>query len=333
MGKLAPEELKKLLNCIKPDNRVAVPPQVGFDAGVHRLGDRYVVVAADPCVGVPEEWFGYLLIHYAASDAALFGAKPEFCTVTLMGPRSTKPQKFQDIMTQTCRAADDLNVAIVRGHTGTYDGILELVGVCTIYGTVPPEKLITPKNAKPEDLILCTKPVGLETVVNFALTHKTRAQKLFGAEQAEKLAQQVHLQSCVGEALQLAQLSGVHAMHDATEGGFVSALNELAEASKLGFQVEFERLPIPPEARILQDTFGLSDDQLLAMSSTGTILAAVDPQAKTIVEETLKRSGFHASFIGKFTENQKRSLIKNKKETQFPETAEDPYSRIISGKA
>ena len=98
MGKLATNELKKLLTCIKPDPRVVAPPQVGFDAGVHRLGDQYVVVATDPCIGVPETWFGFLLINYAASDAALFGAKPEFCTVTLMGPPTTTPQKFQEVM-------------------------------------------------------------------------------------------------------------------------------------------------------------------------------------------------------------------------------------------
>ena len=60
------------------------------------------------------------------------------------------------------------------------------------------------------------------------------AQKLFGAEKQRELAGQVKLQSCVKEAFALAEVGGVHAMHDATEGGFVSALNELAEASKVG---------------------------------------------------------------------------------------------------
>jgi hydrogenase expression/formation protein HypE len=187
MGKLSTEELQKLLSCIKPDNRVVVPPQVGFDAGVHRLGDKYVVVATDPCVGVPEEWFGYLLINYAASDLALFGARPEFCTITLMGPKTTHPQKFQTVMKQVCNAAEELGVAIVRGHTGTYDGISELIGVCTAYGTVTQERLITPANALPGDLILCTKPIGLETAVNFALMHKAQAQKLFGFQRPQNL--------------------------------------------------------------------------------------------------------------------------------------------------
>jgi hydrogenase maturation factor len=181
MGKLSNPELQKLLSCIKKDTRVIVPPMAGYDSGVHLIGDNYVVVSTDPCIGVPEEWFGWLLIHYAASDVALFGAKPEFCTINLLGPVLTKPQAFQTAMEQACNAADELDMAIVTGHTGTYDGFSKLTGVCTAYGTVQPEKLITPGNAKSGDLILCTKTLGLETVVNFSLTHKALAQWLFGA--------------------------------------------------------------------------------------------------------------------------------------------------------
>ena len=87
MGKLPPEELKKLLNCIKKDSRVVIPPTIGYDSGVHMFDGKYMVVATDPCTGVPEEWFGWLLINYAASDVALSGAKPEFCTINLLGTK------------------------------------------------------------------------------------------------------------------------------------------------------------------------------------------------------------------------------------------------------
>jgi hydrogenase maturation factor len=333
MGKLAAKDLKKLLNCIKQDSRVVVPPKVGFDAGVHRLEDKYLAVATDPCTGVPEEWFGYLLINYAASDVSLFGAKPEFCTITLMGPRPTAPEKFQQIMKQTCSAADELGIAIVRGHTGMYDSLSELVGVCTVYGTVTPENLITPANAKPDDLILCTKPVGQETAVNYALTYKKHAQEIFGTEQTQKLAKLVPAQSCTKEALHLAQTGAVHAMHDATEGGLIAALNELAEASSVGFEVHWEKIPICPQMQTLQNNFGLSDEQVLASSSTGTILAAVDPKAKEKTEQTLTREGLQACFIGKFTKQQKCLLIRNKKTAPFPSAAEDPYTKLmLSGK-
>ena len=330
MGKLVTEELIKLLKCIKKDERVIVPPMSGYDSGVHLIDDKYMVVSTDPCTGVPEKWFGWLLIHYAASDVAIFGAKPEFCTINLLGPLSTKPQTFQHVMKQACNAANELDMAIVTGHTGTYDGVSRLVGVCTAYGTVKPEKLITPRNTKPGDLILCTKTLGLETLVNFSLTHKALAQRLFGVEQAKKLEQLVHMQSCVQEAAQLAETSGVHAMHDTTEGGLVAALNEMADAAGVGFRVEMENTPITAEVRVLQKYFKLSDEQLLSTSSTGTILASVDAQARDKVEEILRKNGLSASFLGSFTKGKDRVFIKDGRSLRFPHIADDPYSKILS---
>jgi hydrogenase expression/formation protein HypE len=330
MGKLDVEELKKLLNCIKKDERVIVPPLSGYDSGVHLLNDKYVVVSTDPCTGVPGKWFGWLLINYAASDVALFGAKPEFCAISLLGPLLTKPQTFQAAMEQACSAADELEMAIVTGHTGMYEGMSRLVGVCTAYGTVAKERLITPGDARAGDAILCTKSVGLEVLVNFSSTHKALAQKLLGREQSEKLAALVRLQSCVREALQLAETGGVHAMHDATEGGVAAALNEMAEASGVGFKVEMEKMPIIAKVRVLQDHFKLSDEQVLAISSTGTVLAAVDAKAKDKVQETLHKIGISSSFLGNFTESKERLLIKNKKSLNFPRVAVDPYSKILS---
>ncbi|MDR0373159.1 MAG: hypothetical protein LBI79_06340 [Nitrososphaerota archaeon] len=330
MGKLAAKELQEMLKCIKHDKRVLVPPQIGFDAGVHRLGDKLVAVATDPCTGVPEEWFGWLLINYAASDIALFGAKPEFCTITLLGPQPTSPSRFQKIMKQTCKAASELDIAIVRGHTAMYDSLKDLLGVCTVYGTVEPTRLITSGGAKPDDLILCTKPLGIETITNYALIHKETARQLFGNQKQTEYAGLVPMQSCIKEALALSDVEGVHAMHDATEGGFVAALNELAESSKTGFRVEQKKIIVPKEARILQKHLNLSDEQLLAFSSTGTILAAVSPKAQQKTTETLQKLGLTASFIGRFTHAKERIIVQDKTETAFPSQAADPYTTIMT---
>jgi hydrogenase maturation factor len=310
---------------------VIVPPSPGFDSGVHLIGDKYLVVSTDPCINVPKEWFGWLLIHYASSDVALFGAKPEYCTINLLGPLSTKPETFYETMKQACEAADELKMAIVTGHTGTYNGLSTLIGVCTAYGTVEKERLITPDGAKPEDYILCTKPIGLETAINFAFTQTSLAEKLFGIQRTQELANLVNVQSCVKEALLLAEISGVHAMHDATEGGLTAALNEMAEASKAGFKIESNKIPVPNEAYTLQLHFKLSHEQVIAMSSTGTILAAVSPEAKDNVDRTLRRNGLKPSFLGYFTKSVERILIKNGKEMPFPKKDYDPYARIVSG--
>jgi hydrogenase maturation factor len=304
----------------------------GYDSGVHMLDGKCVVVSTDPCTGVPEEWFGWLLINFAASDVALFGAKPEFCTINLLGPVKTDAQEFQKIMRQACSAADELGIAIVGGHTGTYSSLSGLLGVCTAYGTVKPEKLITPAKAQAGDFILCTKSLGLEILVNFALSHKDLALQLFGKQRTEDLITQVHTQSCVQEALQLARFSGVHAMHDATEEGIVTALNELADASNLGFRVEYEKMPITEEIHALQGHFSLSDLQVLSASSTGTILAAVDPKDKDEIKQKLLEKGVEACYVGYLTKDQKRVLTKDAKNTSFPKNADDPYAKILSWK-
>ncbi|NWF87589.1 hypothetical protein HXY32_07275 [Candidatus Bathyarchaeota archaeon] len=332
MGKLSTENLKTLLSCIKKDPRVIIQPLPGFDSGVHLIDNKYLVVSTDPCIGVPEKWFGWLLIHYAASDVALFGAKPEYCAINLLSSPSTKPETFHRIMNQACKAAEELKMTIVTGHTGTYEGLSTTVGVCTAYGTVNKEKLITPSGAKPGDYLLCTKPIGLEVAVNFALMHQALAERFFGVQRTKELAELISQQSCVKEALLLAEIEGVHAMHDATEGGLTAALNEIAEASQVGFKIEWEKIQISKEVHMLRVWFKLSEEQILSISSTGTLLAAVSPKAKDKVLETLRQNNVDAGFLGVFTKNKRRILVKNGKEAQFPKRADDPYERILSGK-
>lgn len=333
MGKLANKDLKKLLRCIRRDSRVVVSPQLGFDAGVHRLDDdRYLVVSTDPCIGVPEDWFGWLLINYVASDNALFGAKTEFCTINLLGSPLTVPSVFHRTMQQACDAANELGATIVTGHTGTYSGVSTLVGVCTGYGYVDKDKLKTPGDAKAGDHIVVVKPIGLETAVNFALTHEELAEKLFGTKRTRKLAKQVTMQSCVKEALLLAETEGVHAMHDATEGGLAVALNEMAEASDVGFKVEWEKFLFSEEVNDLREFYRLSDEQMLSMSSTGTFVAAVSPEDRNMVETVLGQKGVEVRFVGSFTKDMERVLVKGGEEGVFPVDADDPYPRLVSGK-
>lgn len=331
MGKLSREDLKRLLSCIKYDPEVIVPPSPGLDSGVHLIDGKYLVVSTDPCIGVPDKWFGWLLIHYAASDVALFGAKPQYCTINLLGPPSTTSEVFFQVMDQACRAADEIGTRIVTGHTGTYRGLSTLAGVCTAYGTIEKEHLITPGGAVEGDYIICTKQFGLEVAVNLSLTNQLLAKNLFGTTRTKELQKSVKTQSCVKDALLLGRTNGVHAMHDATEGGLTAALNEMADASELGFKIESEKIPFARESRTLKNQFQLSETEMLSMSSTGTVLVAVTPKSKKAVLRKLRQNRIQASVLGLFTKNSRRILVKERKETQFPRREQDPYERILSG--
>jgi len=330
MGKLSTEELKRLLKCVEKQPRIIVPPQPGYDSGVHLVNENEcLVVSTDPCIGVPEEWFGWLLIHYAASDVALFGAKPRFCTNILLGPPETKAEVFVEIMKQVCAAAEELDMVVVTGHTGTYNGISAIVGACTAYGMVDKDKLITPGGSQSDDRVICTKRIGLETVVNLVLTHRALAESLFNVTHTRELQNLVKMQTCVKEASLLTEAAGIHAMHDTTEGGLVVALNEMATTSNLGFTVELEKIPILKEAQILQAHFTLSQNALLSISSTGTLLAAIAPKTADDALQKLRNYGVDASLIGVFTRDKKRLIQHGKKRMAFPKVAEDPYGRIM----
>jgi hydrogenase maturation factor len=319
-----------VLRCVKRTSQVIVPPMPGFDSGAHKIcGDNCMVVSTDPCIGVPEKWFGWFLIHFAASDVAAFGAPPQYGTINLLGPPNTGKTVFEKVMQQACEAADALKMTIITGHTGTYDKVSVLIGVCTAYGIIKRRQLITPAGAKPGDHLICTKPVGLETVVNFALIHEKLADNLFGHGEAASLRMKVTMETCVDEALLLAKTGGVTAMHDATEGGLVAALNEMAEASKVGFSVDFGRLPVPSQLNRLAERFDLTRSELLSASSTGTLLAAVSPSHSARAMRTLAKIGLQAKKVGVFSRSKSRILRLNGSEVRFPEEASDPYARIM----
>jgi hydrogenase maturation factor len=330
LGKLETEALKDLLKCIKKTSQVIVPPMPGFDSGAHKVGDdKCIVVSTDPCVGVPKQWFGWFLIHYAASDVAIFGAPPQYGTINLLASPKTEKAVFKRVMKQACDAADELKMTIITGHTGTYNGLSNLVGTCTAYGIIRRDQLITPAGAKPGDYLICTKPLGLETIVNFTLTHKTLASVLFGPNEALKLSQKVKMQTCVSEALLLAKTGGVTAMHDATEGGIVAALNEMADASNVGFSVDFTKLPILPELEKLAEHFQLERDEILATSSTGTLLAAVSPSHREKAVKALSGLELNPKTIGVFLKSRKRLIKFDGEEADFPSEVKDPYAEIM----
>jgi hydrogenase maturation factor len=329
MGKLGPKELSAVIRCIEVGGSIIVPPRPGFDSGVQKIAhDLCLVISTDPCVGVPRRWFGWLLIHYPASDVAVFGVRPQFCTVNLLGPPRAPTHVFESVMRRICQATEELGMQIVAGHTGTYEGLRDLVGVCTAYGLASSGDIITPAGARPGDRILCTKHLGLETIATFSQMRRNLAGRLFGKSKAARISQQFRFQSCVKEALAISKIPGVHAMHDVAEGGLVSALNEMGEASKTGFSLDFASLPVPGDVDVLVRHFRLSRNELMSMSSTGTLIAALDPQAEREVVRRLSELKIPSCVIGAFSRARKRRVRSSLGERAFPDRPQDPFGKI-----
>ena len=73
-----------------------------------------------------------------------------------------------------------------------------------------------------------------------------------------------------------------------------------------------------------------SRDQILSISSTGTLLAAIVPEHGKQILRKLDRLDIGSQIVGVFTENKKRLLRYKGREIKFPEASDDPYTKIVN---
>jgi hydrogenase expression/formation protein HypE len=85
-------------------------------------------------------------------------------------------------------------------------------------------------------------------------------------------------------------------MHDVTEGGVLTALFEMSEASGVGVEVWADRIPVLPETRAICDFFGADPFSLV---SSGAMLIATSSGSALVGE--LAAEGVPASVIGRVT--------------------------------
>ena len=88
MGKLPREDLQKLLGCIRKDPRVLVPPLPGYDAGVHFIGDKCIVVSTDPCIDVPEDVFKLSIKSFDVEPSYITLGETANITWSVIGAKS-----------------------------------------------------------------------------------------------------------------------------------------------------------------------------------------------------------------------------------------------------
>jgi len=314
-----------------PNESVVVPPTVGFDAGVFKLDkERFIVAATDPVLGIPTEYFGFFIFHYSASDVAVFGAKPQYLINSVIFPENYNLEIVKKIFVQLNEECLKYNVSILTGHTGFYPSVTTPLANSTVIGFVDQEHLVLPSNAKPGDLILLTKSLGLEVAVMMTFSNSRLMQQFLSTEEINRLKSKITSLTVVPEAMLLSQNLLANAMHDVTEGGLSTALPEVANAANLGFVIYEEKLPYLP---IINQIATEYDVNSLAFSSTGTLLAAVSPDKVQRAQEILLRNEIQSVVIGKFVNDPRVRKIKslsNNEEKNFPEFIQDPYSKLIN---
>lgn len=330
IGKLNPEVFNEVIlpKTGAQDYRVLFGPRHGFDAAILEVDGRVMVVAEDPTFGVPSwGWkeFGWGIVHICASDVAVFGVRPRYMTVCLLLPVGTSRSVLEEVWDSIHSECAKLGIAIVGGHTGVYSGIsYPLNGGCTVWGFADKDKYVTPGGAKPGDKLLITKGAAIEATAILALQYPKRLSRVFGSPLVKRAQEMYWQMSVVEDALTAFNAGGVTAMHDATEGGVLGGIYEVAEASNVGVRVYLNRIRVSEETKSICSFFNI--DPYTSISEGTLILTARPDSVDTIISE-LRGKGIEAMVVGEVTglEEGRKLVSEDGKESelQFPE--EDPF--------
>ena len=128
----------------------------------------------------------------------------------------------------------------------------------------------------------------------------------------------------VKDALIAMEAGGVTAMHDATEGGVIGGLFEIANASNVGMEIDESLFIYPEEVNAICEFFNIDP---IAAIAEGSLLITAKPSCSEKIINDLKNAGIKASVIGKATENVKKRYIKRLDGRVFPLAipSQDPF--------
>ncbi|OPX73141.1 MAG: thiamine monophosphate kinase [Methanoregulaceae archaeon PtaB.Bin152] len=318
--------LKRLGN---EDGRVIVPPAPGIDAGVIDIGQgKVLLVAEDPIFAIPGqplEMFGWYTVHIGASDIAVMGVKPQFMTYSLLMPPEFSKEDFMTVVDSIDRAARDLGIAIVGGHTGHYPGFAApTIGGITVFAISERDGYVTPAGARPGDEVILTKGPAIETAGILSVMRGADLRAVYPDTLVDRAQRLTYRMTVVDDALTAFASGGVTAMHDATEGGVIGALYEIAEASGVGMKIEESRFIYPPEVEMVCEYFGIDP---VAAIAEGSLLITAGPGFSGRIINNLEKAGIPASVIGVVTGNpEERWLIrKNGRKERLAMPEQDPF--------
>jgi len=302
VGKVSPKLMEKIvyknLGAVDPD--VLVGPAIGEDAAIIDLRDGRALIVHNDAITGASRFLGWLAVHIVANDIAVRGVKPRWFLMSLFLPENTSEKLLEEIMVQINRAANDLGIMVIGGHTETTPGLDRPIVGTTAIGIAEKNKIVTTSGAQAGDYVIMTKTAAIEGTAilctDFADFLRSRG---IGEDFLRSGSDFLMKVSVMKEALALADKGLVTAMHDPTEGGILGGIAELAYASRKTIEFWADEVPIAEETRLAAGALGVD---ALKLISSGSLIATVPPSNLNEAINTVQRFGVEATVIGKVKE-------------------------------
>ncbi len=295
------------------DPDVILGSTFGEDVALTRVGSSLLASHLDPIVGAVEN-IGWLAVHVACNDIATSGAPPRWIQLLVLIPDKEDKALLSHIMSDVAKAAEEVGVSIIGGHTGYSANLSRPLVAVIALGTLSDQKPVLTQGAKPGDHVLVTKGIALEGSAILAFDFVDTARNLGLSDEDLMEARQLMRQvSVVPEALLLAS-QGASAMHDVTRGGLLETMREMAVLSGVGFSVDYDSIPMPKVAVRFAEAFQFDP---LRMISSGTLLAALPPDRVESACSALSQAGIQFADVGEVVEGEGVSISRGEEETRY----------------
>jgi len=245
---------------------------------------------------------GCLAVHGTVNDLAMCGARPLALSAGFILEEGFPMEDLCRVVESMREAAQRVGVPIVTGDTkvvdkGKGDGIfINTTGI----GIIPAGIQISPKRARPGDLILINGAIAVHGIAIMSVREGLEFETTLASDTAP-------LHDLVARILEVGG-EKVHVLRDPTRGGVASALNEIASKAKVGIILDEASIPIWEEVKGACEILGLDP---LYVANEGKCLAIVAREKAEEVLEAMKSHplGKEAAIIGEVVEEHPGQVI------------------------
>lgn len=275
------------------------------DAATIELPGTRIAVTTDSFVVRPLFFpggsIGDLAVHGTINDLVVSGARPLVLTAAFILEEGCPLETLARIAQDMQLAAVKANVSIVAGDTkvverGHGDGCYITT---TGLGTIPLGRELGVDRARPGDCVLVSGTLGDHGMAVMSVREGLEFEAPIRSDTASlhELAERMWSVCPV-----------IRAMRDPTRGGLAVCLNDLAEASHCGIEIDERRLPIDPVVQSACEFLGL--DPLL-VANEGKLVAVVPREHADGVLSAMRGHplGAKAELIGEIVDDDRGQVV------------------------
>ena len=223
------------------DKNLIVGIDTSDDAAVYKINEELAMIQTldffTPVVDDPYT-FGQISAANSLSDVYAMGGEPKLAMNIVCFPNCLSTDVLAEILKGGHDKVKEAGAIIVGGHTVEDD---EPKYGLSVTGFVHPDKVLANNNAKPGDLLILTKPLGLG-IINTAIKGELVDESTY--EKAVKIM--TTLNKYAKEAID--RVEGTNSLTDVTGFGLIGHSFEMATGSNVTIKINYKNVPILEKA-------------------------------------------------------------------------------------